>query len=206
MTTEHDPFDRLHDSARRGSRVRIGVGAAIVLLLVALVVSVVISMAGLNNAVETFGGASDSGPVLESAEPDVLLVHVLGAVVRPGLVELAPEARVIDAVAAAGGLAADADPAGVNLARAVTDGEQLVVPRVGEVQGTDVAGETNGLVNLNTADAAALEELPRIGPSLAERIVAWRETYGAFSSVDDLRNVSGIGEKVFAGLRDLVTV
>lgn len=185
---------------------RIGVGAAIVLLLVALVVSVVISMAGSNNAVETFGGASDSEPVFESAEPDVLLVHVLGAVVSPGLVELAPEARVIDAVAAAGGLAADADPAGVNLARAVTDGEQLVVPRVGEVRATDAAGETNGLVSLNTADAAALEELPRIGPALAERIVAWRETNGAFSSVDDLRNVSGIGEKVFAGLRDLVTV
>lgn len=206
MTTEHDPFDRLHDSARAGSRVRIGVGAAIVLLILALVVSVVISMAGSSNAVETFGGVSGSEPVLESAEPDVLLVHVLGAVVRPGLVELAPGARVIDAVAAAGGLAADADPAGVNLARAVTDGEQLMVPRVGEVPVTDAAGAANGLVNLNTADAAALEELPRIGPALAERIVAWRETNGAFSSVDDLRNVSGIGEKVFAGLRDLVTV
>jgi competence protein ComEA len=144
----------------------------------------------------------------------VLLVHVLGAVVRPGIVELRPGARVLDAIAAAGGLAADANPGGVNLARSVTDGEQLVVPREGEVLAppTPVVGGGPGtapggaLVNLNLASAAELQALPRIGPALAQRIVDWREAHGLFATPADLMKVSGIGQTLFDGLKDLVTV
>lgn len=156
-------------------------------------------------------GSSGSGQVVaatasESAEPlGTLYVHVTGAVNRPGLVTVSTGARVVDAIAAAGGLTAEADQAAINLARAVNDGEQLIVPRVGEA--TIASGTTaGGLVNLNTADQAALEALPHIGPALAARIIAWRTEHGSFTSVDDLRQVSGIGDKTFADLEPLVTV
>ena len=146
----------------------------------------------------------------------VVFVHVVGEVHRPGVVELSPGERVEAAIAAAGGATEHAELSGVNLARTVTDGEQIVVPDEDgaaevEAQGThgaDVGGAPapDALVNLNTADIAALETLPRIGPSLAQRIIDWRETNGPFSSVDQLLDVSGIGEKTLAGFGDRVTV
>ncbi|NEN06502.1 helix-hairpin-helix domain-containing protein [Diaminobutyricibacter tongyongensis] len=211
----------------RGARIRIGVGAGVVLLLVALVVAVVVTTlaprggvreldAGRGMTTPPATNARDgapSGTGAGTAAP-VLLVHVLGAVVRPGIVELRPGARVVDAIAAAGGLAADANPGGVNLARSVADGEQLVVPREGEViapQAPTAGGVTGGapggaLVNLNLASAAELQALPRIGPALAQRIVDWREAHGLFASPADLMKVSGIGQTLFDALKDLVTV
>lgn len=147
--------------------------------------------------------------------PAGVYVHVSGAVAAPGLYVLATGARVVDAIASAGGFADDADTDAVNLARALDDGEQLYVPRAGEVpagappgaSGGGAAGPAaGGLVNLNTADATALETLPRIGPALAARIIAWRDDNGGFTSVDDLLAVPGIGDKMLASLRDLVTV
>lgn len=148
-------------------------------------------------------GASDTttGPSGE------LYVHVLGAVARPGLYVLAPDARVVDALAAAGGTTGDADLAAVNLARTLEDGEQIIVPVVG-ASATTPGGAAPGddRIDLNTADQAALETLPRIGPALAERILSWREENGRFRSVDDLLAVPGIGEKLLAGIRDGVRV
>jgi competence protein ComEA len=142
-----------------------------------------------------------------TSEPaDGIYVHVLGAVERPGLYVLDADARLVDAVAAAGGTTDGADLAAVNLARRVEDGEQVVVPVAGAVPGTAGAPQTDDRVDLNTADQAALETLPRIGPALAERIIAWRDDNGRFSSVDDLLAVPGIGEKLLAGLRDGVRV
>jgi competence protein ComEA len=119
---------------------------------------------------------------------------------------------VIDAVAAAGGFTAEADPAAVNLARPVVDGEQLAVLAVGQVPpqlpGSPGGGTTgpaaDGTVHLNTADLAALDTLPRIGPALAQRIIDWREANGPFTSVDQLLEVAGIGDAVFSGLADRV--
>jgi competence protein ComEA len=205
---EPDGLDPLDPVARRQSgRVRFGVGAAIVLLLVSIAVAIIITMASSGSASTTLEPTESA---VASSRPVVALVHVLGAVARPGLVELGADARVVDAIAAAGGLTADADTARVNLARTVTDGEQLVVPKIGEVAPTvpdtgGPMGEKSMTVNVNTADLAGLEELPGIGPALAQRIIDWRETNGGFSSIDDLGNVSGIGEKILAGLRDLVT-
>lgn len=150
----------------------------------------------------------------------VLLVHVVGQVRRPGVVRLSPGSRVLDAVRAAGGATSSADLNHLNLARPVADGEQIVVPKPGEiiVQGGTAgvggagagspagAGSVGGLVNLNTADAAALDSLPGVGPVLAQRILDWRTQHGRFTSVDELGEVSGIGDKILANLRPKVTV
>lgn len=146
--------------------------------------------------------------------PQQLVVHVVGQVKRPGVVLLRPGARVRDAVAKAGGALPGADLAAVNLARVVVDGEQVRVPRPGEAVPTpgaapsaaDGAGAAGGLLNLNTASESALEELPGVGPVLAQRIIDWRTEHGRFTSVDELAEVSGIGEKMFAQLQGKVTV
>ena len=153
----------------------------------------------------------DAVPLAESSAsvepaPAEIYVHVLGAVERPGLYVLRADSRVVDALAAAGGSTDAADLAGVNLARRVEDGEQILVPVVGAVADPSAPPSGDGTVDLNTADQAALEELPGIGPALAERIVAWREDNGRFRTVDDLLAVPGIGEKVLEGLRDGVRV
>jgi competence protein ComEA len=216
---------------------RVGVGAAVVLLLAALGVTVAATAIGqVGHSVEVAanpgGGSAPStlGPT-DSAAPSaagqspVIFVHVLGAVAQPGLFEVEDGARVVDVVAAAGGLLPTADQTGVNLARLVSDGEQLYIPAVGEVPpgqaggapggavpGAGVAGAGAGgsgaaaTVNLNTATAADLDTLPRIGPAMAQRILDYREAEGRFASVEDLQNVTGIGEKTFAALKDLVSV
>jgi competence protein ComEA len=144
-----------------------------------------------------------------SASVAQLIVHVAGAVRRPGLVELAGHARVADALAAAGGPARDAELASVNLARPVVDGEQIVVltkgaaPAAGTFPGVTAGG---GPVDLNAATLAQLDGLPGVGPVLAQRIVDWRSAHGRFGSVDELREVTGIGAARFADLKARVRV
>lgn len=152
--------------------------------------------------------------------PSELVVHVAGAVVRPGVYRLPPGARIADALAAAGGPAPDAVLDAVNLARPVQDGGQLLIP---DASATVPAGDRNsgegpapgggggawrpdGTLDLNLATAADLEELPGIGPVLAERIVSHREATGGFTEIGQLREVPGIGEKTFQSVAPLVTV
>lgn len=188
------------------SRRRLGIGAAVVLVVVVAAVTIAIGIVrtGAESAVETVPEV-----VSETVAPASVYVHVSGQVREPGLYRLDQGARVVDAVAAAGGFSEKASRDGVNLARPVSDGEQLLIPGEGE-KGTDAgasaAPEGDGRVNLNTADVAALDTLPRIGPSIAQRILDWREENGRFTSVDDLMAVPGIGEKMLESLRDLVTV
>lgn len=195
------------DAYRRASpRARLGVGAALVLVLLALAVTVGIGI--WRSAATPAEPVPDtprvtSTPTVASAE---MYVHVSGAVRSPGLYVVSPDARVIDAVSAAGGLSNDANSQGVNLARAVTDGEHLVVPAEGEEVPVENAGTASPLIDLNSADGAALETLSGIGPALASRIIAWREDEGPFGSVDDLLAVSGIGPSVLESVRDQVTV
>ena len=136
-----------------------------------------------------------------------LYVHVVGEVVSPGMYQLPIGARLVDAVFAAGGLTEEADNASVNLARELTDGEQIIVFSISQAQEGEATGTTaSGLVSLNRAGDKELEELPGIGPALAGRIVAWREANGGFKSVEDLLKVSGIGESLLSGVIDLVTL
>ena len=189
----------------RKARLRVRVGAVVVVVLVALGSAVL--AAALSDSPAAFeiarGEVDDKGESFRFETPP-LFVHVTGAVARPGLFELAEGSRVIDAIAAAGGFADDANQDQLNLARVLTDGEQFAVPAAGDEVAEATASD--GRVNLNTADAAALDTLPRIGPAMAARILAWRETNGRFTSIDELRNVAGIGDATFDGLRGLVTI
>ncbi len=157
-------------------------------------------------------------------------MYVVGAVARAGVVELPDGSRVQAAIERAGGATDVADLTRVNLARPVVDGERLYVPAVGETEvpaalGPDVAGGAGGgagagagggsaagaggagdVVDLNRADQATLETLPGIGPALAARIIAWRDEHGGFTTVEDLLDVSGIGDTRFAELRERVRV
>jgi competence protein ComEA len=201
---------------RASARSRLGVGAAIVVVLLALGVTVVVGIvraAASPAQTVSVDTAPDDAGGSAGVDPAALYVHVLGAVAQPGLYLVPEGSRVVDAVSAAGGFAPEADRAAVNLARSVTDGEQIVVPVIGAAPPVVAPGAAapgapigDARVNLNTADAAALDTLPRIGPALAERILQWREDNGRFTSVDDLLAVPGIGEKMLESLRDLVTV
>ncbi|WNV76986.1 helix-hairpin-helix domain-containing protein [Geodermatophilus sp. DSM 44513] len=145
--------------------------------------------------------------VAADTEPTVV-VSVVGRVTRPGLVTLPEGARVADAVAAAGGLLPDADPASVNLAAVVADGQQVAVGVPGASAGAAPGGASTaaGLVDLNAAGAADLDALPGIGPVLAQRIVEHRERSGPFRTVEQLEDVPGIGPTTYAELAELVTV
>jgi competence protein ComEA len=152
-------------------------------------------------------------PVGEVAETSAtVVVSVVGLVHRPGLVTLPSGARVAEAVEAAGGLLPEADPASVNLAAVVADGQQVAVGVPGAAGGAGAGsqaapgGATGGLVDLNTAGVGELDALPGIGPVLAQRIVDHRSTQGAFTSVDQLDDVPGIGPAIAAELAELVTV
>ncbi len=151
-------------------------------------------------------GRTGDGTITEAGQQ--VVVHVVGAVAQPGVVRLALGARVADALTAAGGGTADADLGAVNLARVLTDGEQLLVPVVGaEPAGPPASAAVveDGLVDLNRADPATLETLPGVGPVLAERIVRHREEQ-PFTTVDELDDVPGIGPSLMSQLRALVRV
>ena len=160
------------------------------------------------------------GGALALATEDVV-VHVAGAVEEPGLYTLAGGSRIADALAAAGGTTGEAVTDGVNLARPVRDGEQLHVPDRALVEaladgstsaGAGPAGASppglgvrpDGRLDINRADAAALEGLPGVGPVLAQRIIAHREAHGPFARPEDLLEVSGIGERTFEAMAELV--
>jgi competence protein ComEA len=157
--------------------------------------------------------APSTPPVGEAAETSAtVVVAVVGQVAHPGLVTLPSGSRVADAIAAAGGLLGEADPAAVNLAAVVADGEQVAVgssgaiPAGGAPTGGPGAAGGGGLVDLNAAGVAELDALPGIGPVLAQRIIDHRSRHGAFRSIEELDDVPGIGPATSAELAELVTV
>lgn len=163
-----------------------------------------VAIAAVGFAVFTWPAAPQPPPleVLGGAIDRTVTVHVSGEVLRPGLVVLAPESRVADAIAAAGGATAQADLGGVNLAAGVGDGSRLVVPS----SAAGAATALDGSVHINTAAVSDLQALPGVGPVLAARIVAYREANGPFQVVEDLLGVPGIGEAKLAAIRDGVLV
>ena len=227
------PLDRLRDllSAWRADA-RVGLVALAVVAVVAGVVWYQVGVGGADDtppprrsaATAPSSAPGSPDPTAQSARAgagvgDAVVVHVAGAVTHPGVVELAADARVIDAVEAAGGALATADLDRLNLAAKLTDGQRVLVQNVGDppapgattgdpgtAPGESPGEGAGGLVDLNTATAEQLEDLPGIGPVLAESILTERERRGGFRNVLELRDVRGIGEKRFADIVDLVTV
>jgi competence protein ComEA len=198
------------------ARLRMRPGAIIALVIV-LVVAVVVA-----GALAWTGRARDVGAGLAAPQPPqqpgvpsqvagdpsgTVVVDVTGRVRRPGLVTLPGGSRVADAIRAAGGVRPGTDLSTLNLARKLIDGEQIAVGVPGMAAPGPGAppGQTNP-VDLNTATATDLDALPGVGPVLAQRIVDWRAAHGGFTSVQQLRQVSGIGDSKFAELQGLVRV
>ena len=155
-----------------------------------------------------FWFSNSNAPEIEESRPIVsevfaptnFMVHVAGAVVSPGLYEVQAGARVRDAVELAGGFTADALESSVNLARLVSDGEQIMVLDSSQLE---AAG---GYISLNSASESKLQELPGIGPSIAKKIVEYRTKIGSFSSVEQITEVAGIGGKLLEQIRDQLTL
>jgi competence protein ComEA len=164
--------------------------------------------------------ASPAASGSPEAQADVV-VYVCGAVRSPGIVRLPADARVADALELAGGAGAKAELDGVNLAARVTDGQQIMVPErgvavvagagssAGGVSATAPAGGPAAAgtpVNINTASATELDALQGVGPATAQKIIDYRTANGAFKSIDEIKNVSGIGDAKFAAMKDMITV
>ncbi len=166
------------------------------------------------------GTAISNGPAVSGSTPTgLVVVDVAGKVVRPGLYRLPAGSRIDDALRAAGGARHGVDLSSLNLAAPLVDGQQVVVgvpgatgaqPPVAGTGGSVTAGGTSpataGPVNLNTANLEQLDALPGVGPVLAQHILDWRGQHGRFTGVDQLNDVSGIGDVKFAELKNLVTV
>ena len=144
----------------------------------------------------------------EKSEP--VIVHICGAVVNPGVYELPPGSRIVDAVDKAGGLSEDADESYVNLAAIPNDGEQIFIPTIEESvimkKTRQETGVSSGKVNINTADKALLCTLPGIGDTRAADIIAYRQEHGNFSTIEDIMQVSGIKEGSFQKIKEMIVV
>jgi competence protein ComEA len=162
-------------------------------------------------AVET----ATSAAVEEAA---VIMVDVAGAVMEPSVVELTEGSRVFEAIEKAGGLTVDADLSTTNQAEILTDGQKLYIPTRYELEESRAGSPSSGLaanssgaaqskrININTADSQTLQQLKGVGPATAEKIISYRTENGKFKTIEDLKNVSGIGDKTFEKLKDKITV
>lgn len=199
--SEEEPFQKRH--------LRWRVSAGVVIIATLGVVALGIGISFVTNATQTqelpaeLQSTAQAQITAELTVTETLLtIQLSGGVGKPGIYSLPAGSRVIDAIMAAGGLLDGVADCGVNLAREIRDGEQIVLGN-----SCDSGSEgTSTLISLNSATAAELDALPGIGPTLAERIVSWRESHGGFSTVEQLNEVPGIGDKLFSGLAELVTL
>lgn len=194
-------------------------------LIILLLAGVILFSGGYRLAQIKENSPEKVEPLLESSDENeaTVTVHVFGAVFKPGVYQISQGARMIDAVNMAGPTE-EADLDSIKLAAKVTDGQDIPVPfkvdidpsAVGAGQGASTSAGTtrrnvftapaDGLVNINTANESELDTLPGIGPALAQRIIQYRETNGFFQSAEDIKNVSGIGDKNFENMKDKITV
>lgn len=161
----------------------------------------------------------------EEIEEDIIIVHIIGGINKPGIVKLKENSRIEDAIEAAGGLTEDSDITDVNLAYVLEDGIKIRIPTIEdkkeknveenyitEDSGKNIILEedqesiSSSIVNINKATQTELETLPGIGPSLATKIIEYRESNGKFSKKEDIKNVTGIGDSKYASFEEFITV
>ncbi len=159
----------------------------------------------------------------DTEEDEMIAIHITGSVKIPGVVRVKEGSRIEDVIEAAGGLTEDADITNVNLAYTVSDGIKIRIPSVdddleedddyivedsgsGVIISDESTSSSSSLVNINTATQTELETLSGIGPSLASKIIEYRETYGNFESIEDIKNVSGIGDSKYESIKDYIEV
>lgn len=210
---------RMLSRAGRGKVVAVALSSIVALAGMGLASTREASTFEVDRAATSTSGDEANATSATSPAPAAIVVHVDGAVAHPGVYSLTGSVvRVADAVSAAGGLSEDAVTDGVNLAAPVVDGSKVHIPHAGDGGQTPAtsdagagtpasdASSASGLVNINSADASALDTLPGVGASTAAAIIEDREQNGPFTSVDDLMRVSGIGEKKFAKIKGHICV
>ncbi|BCS81292.1 helix-hairpin-helix domain-containing protein [Anaerocellum diazotrophicum] len=169
-----------------------------------------------NDIMNNEGGKTAETNIQDSQQKYV--VYVCGNVKNPGVYELLPGSRINDALILAGGALPGSDLNSINLAEKISDGQKIYIPKMSEIQSKSMlppsssgtkqetisAGE--GKININTATKEELKTLDRIGDKLAERIIEYRQKHGPFKSIEEIKNVNGIGEKIFESIKDSITV
>ena len=193
----------------------------IIIAFIVIIICIVIAIYILSLNQQNFNNYEDleitdtEEIVEEPEEKEKIKVHIAGSVVSEGIVELEEGARVADAIDQAGGTTADANMDQVNLAYKVQDGQKIYIPNINEeeyeitedMEGIQNIYETNpDIININTATQTELELLPGIGPSTASKIIKYREENGEFKVIDDIKNVSGIGDAKFESIKNQITV
>ncbi len=161
---------------------------------------------------DALGLNADMNITEETNQVDTIKVYITGQVVRPGVYSISEDKRLIDAIEQAGGFTPDADLNRINLAAKVADEGMYYVPAVGEETLPDLSiSHSNGQaaagrININQADQSQLETLTGIGPAKAQKIIEYRDEHGGFQSIEEIMNVSGIGEKTFENIKDQISV
>ncbi len=217
MNFEDYSFNTVEDEEKKKNikpTYLIGVAVLVLLAIVYAAINLLPSSSSSGFSVE-----SQETKTEEATETSSIFVHVAGEVKNPGIVELASGERVALAIEKAGGATENALLDSINLAKKCEDGEQIVIPSKVQnedssqasssdsaASGSSASSANNGKVNINTADATGLQQISGIGPSKAQKIIAYREQNGKFKSIEDLTNVSGIGEKTLESIRDQICV
>lgn len=192
---------------------------AIITLLILATLFLFFFQTGNKREQMTVSGAKKSTTEQTSAiaDKDIIVVDVAGAVKKPSVIELSDDSRVEDAINAAGGLADDADITQINRAAVVADGEKIFIPTEASsseaksdsgtsTKTTQSSGETKSVVNINTADSNELQNVPGIGPATAEKILQFRSENGLFRKLEDLKKVSGIGDKTYEKMKPYIGI
>lgn len=210
--------DSLHSKLHLGGRrlpILVALTACVLVVAVVVIWQFVSTAFSSEFVVSKESGRSEEGISTEQQEStSTIVVHVAGAVVSPGICELPQGSRVNDAIVACGGFAEGAATDALNLARVLSDGEQLIIPLTDQneesssgTQASSASSQTqNAKVNINTATLEELDSLPGVGESTAQKIIDDRSANGPFTTLEDLKRVSGIGDKKFSALEDYICI